>query len=165
MNSIRTSAFAQLQTLDNRVNKALVKTSILSTAFALLSACSQLAASRHEALMDRIDGALVLPAKARPLREYARYYAQRPDGKIAVFLTAYTYAGPRPADYGCSEMLVNGASNEVPCDPITEPQAGERHWIDIERMPEASDGGCSIINAVYNPSAQRTVSLRCNGPG
>jgi hypothetical protein len=114
--------------------------------------------------MDRIDGALVLPAKARPLREYARYYAQRPDGKIAVFLTAYTYQGPLPADNGCSEMLINSTSEEVPCDPATEPKAGERHWINIERMPEASDGGCSIINAVYNPSTQRIAGSRCNGP-
>lgn len=115
--------------------------------------------------MDRIDGALVLPVTALPLQEYARYYAQRPDGKIAIFLTAYTYQGPRPADFGCSEMLINGTSKEVPCDPPTEPRAGERHWINIERMPGAMDGGCSIINAVYDPSAQRIVGLRCNGPG
>lgn len=50
--------------------------------------------------MDRIDGALVLPAKAPPLQEYARYYAKRPDGKIAIFLTAYTYQGSRTADHG-----------------------------------------------------------------
>lgn len=115
--------------------------------------------------MDRIDGAFVLPPKALPLQEYARYYARRPDGKIGVFLTAYTYQGPRPADYGCSEMLINGTSREVPCDPDTEPKAGERHWINIDRMPEANDGGCSIINAIYNPSAHRIVGLRCNGPG
>lgn len=114
--------------------------------------------------MDRIDEALVLPAKALPLQKYARYYAQKADGNIAIFLTAYTDRQPRSADYGCSEMLKNGASKDVPCEPVTEPKAGERHWITIERMPDASDGGCSIINAVYDPSAQRIVELQCNGP-
>lgn len=114
--------------------------------------------------MDRIDGALVLPANAHPLQDYALYYAQRSDSQIAVFLTAYTYQESRAADYGCSEMLISGSSEEMPCASTNEPKAGERRWIDIERMPEASDGGCSIINAVFNPSAQRIVSLRCNGP-
>jgi hypothetical protein len=158
------AAHAQLLTLQNRVNRGLVKAYIFSAPIALLLACSQSTAGRHETLMDRIDGALVLPAKALPLQKYARYYAQKNDGTIAIFLTAYTYQGPHRVAYGCSEIMKNGASKEVPCDPATEPKAGERHWLTIERMPDASDGGCSIINAVYDPSAQRIVELHCNGP-
>ncbi|WP_426264988.1 hypothetical protein [Sphingomonas sp. PWP1-2] len=105
----------------------------------MASACSQSPDGGHIALMDAIDRRLVMPPKAHPLREYARYYARRQDGKIAIFLTAY----------------VNMPST---------PEAGERRWIDLRLMPDASDGGCGIINAVYDPSVDRVDQIRCNGP-
>ena len=103
------------------------------------SACSQSPDGGHIALMDAIDRRLVMPPNGHPLHEYARYYARRQDGKIAIFLTAYV-------------------------DMPSTPKAGERQWIDVRLMPEASDGRCDIINAVYDPSADRVDQMECNGP-
>ena len=105
----------------------------------IASACSQSSEGGHIALMDAIDRRIVMPPKAHPLREYARYYARRPDGKIAIFFNGYV-------------------------DMAATPKAGERQWIDARSMPEASDGGCWIINAVYDPSTDRFDKMRCNGP-
>lgn len=119
----------------------------------------------HARVVREIDTAIVLPEKALPLDKYARYFSLRPDGKVAAFYTAYVRDdSPKPADYGCSEMTENDTLVDVPCGPDDRPRAGDKRWVPYNEMPDASDGGCSIINVVYDPSAHRVEKVSCNGP-
>ncbi len=115
--------------------------------------------------MREIDAVIVMPEKALPLDKYARFFSLRPDGKVVGFYTAYVRdEGPKSADYGCSELTKNDTLVDVPCEPDDRPRAGDKHWVRYNEMPGASDGGCSIINVVYDRTVRRVEEISCNGP-
>lgn len=118
----------------------------------------------HSQLIREIDAAVVVPKDAQPLRKYAGYFAIRPDGKIEVFYDADVRDGiHRWPTEGCSEIAHDDTLVDVPCGLDDRPVSGERRWVNYDDMPDAADGGCSIINVVYDPTAHRVTSVFCNG--
>lgn len=111
-------------------------TIIIIVAAALLTACSTSEARDREALMDLIERQARLPDGARPLAEYARYYA--PGGKdevAAVFLI-----------------------------PVND-EVGQRRWMDDQRdLPFIIDGGCSQVTLTFDRAKSVVKAAECNGP-
>lgn len=129
----------------------------------LHSACSA-HQDEHARIASAIDAALTLPKGALSADSYARYYTVRPDGKIHVIYTASVRDdAPKPADYGCSEVTADFTLVDVPCPPDDRPKAKQQLWVSNSEMPAYDDGGCSIINVIYNPESQQVEKAACNG--
>ncbi|WP_428630361.1 hypothetical protein [Sphingopyxis sp.] len=109
-----------------------------------LSSCTT-PISREERLMDAIDREVRLPATARAIDEYARYYSHGAEGQVvAVFLLPLT---PRETVTMDREMA-----------------AGKRRWMAKEAdLPWISDGLCDQITVRYEIASERFLSVRCNG--
>ena len=88
-----------------------------------------------EAIMDRIEARISLPAEASALPLYERFYAweARDDGVRKVFGT-----------------YVRG-------------QGGGRHWVTQNELPLVMDGGCDIVTLTYDVEADRIERVECNG--
>lgn len=115
--------------------------------------------------MDRIEAMVRMPRGAQPLAAYARFYAAVDGGRISgVYLVP---SGPMPADWGCSEMTPEGESREVRCDPSVMRgdgvRAGERRWVEADRLPAVDDGGCGIVTLEFDTQAGRIINIECNG--
>lgn len=96
---------------------------------------SSIALPEQEAMMDRIESRLELPADAHGLTEYARYYAWDDGRVVAVYIAA---------------------GRDV--------RAGERHWLaDNRDLPMHLDGGCDVISVVYDLETQSVEQSLCNG--
>ncbi len=113
-------------------------------------------------LMKAIDTAVQLPPKAYPLHRYARFYAVRPDGKIAALFNANTKTR-RPKDWACSTVGPDGKLTPIPCGPDTRPRADEQRWVEYKAMPLIEDGGCSAIDVIYNPLTATVEDVACHG--
>lgn len=86
-------------------------------------------------MMDRIESQLQLPPNAYELTEYGRYYARDGERVVAVYLAA---------------------GGEV--------RAGERRWVADKRgLPIYFDGGCDVINIVYDLSTEIVEQSFCDG--
>ena len=82
-----------------------------------------------------------LPADALKLDKYARYYA--PDGNRIV---------------GRYITLVD------PENRYYDLPNGQRRWLqDRWNLPGISDGGCSVVNVLYNPATKKVEEAVCNG--
>lgn len=111
-----------------------------------------------------IDAALTLPDGAAPIDSYARYYSVRPDGKIqATYVVAASEDAPKPADYGCTEITSDDQLKDIPCPADDSPRAGDQRWVNSDEIPIVDDGGCLIINILYDPSSNRVEAADCNG--
>ena len=115
--------------------------------------------------MNRVEREITLPAGARPLDEYARYYASRPDGEI-VGVYVVPYPGPSPEEI--CEGLMSG--EEEPCPTISTEErriaAGERLWmLDYRSLPSPSDGGCEVIEVRFRPAGAEPPKAFCHGHG
>jgi hypothetical protein len=115
--------------------------------------------------MDAIEERVQLPAKAWPLEEYGRYYADAGDGTVhGVYLlpTEDLNAGDI-----CAELAADASSRVVPCPQIRpdwELPAGERRWFkDRQELPHMNDGGCSEVDVVFDKAKSVVLSLTCNG--
>lgn len=130
--------------------------------------------SAREALMDEIERQIQLPAGAHRLDEYGRYYAFAGKRRVeAVYMLPPEpeTPDPRPADWGCEEVLLNGkdlATREVPCPP--EPdlsrylKAGQRRWVaDREALPFIADGGCTVVHVDFDLKTRKVEHVGCNG--
>lgn len=84
--------------------------------------------------MDEIERQVQLPADADELQNYARYYTF--DGKRVIA----TYVASRGND----------------------PLKGQRRWR-AERLPTVMDGGCAVVNIIYDPRARKIENTYCNG--
>lgn len=125
-------------------------------------------ADQNVALMDKIEASVVMPAEARALDQYARYYARERDGSVRVVLMA-----PRPktpSDTKCEEMGGAIVPCEVPETSYPTMKAGERIWLkSSDDLPGIADGGCSVIeipipaSVVNAPDRQWRIEARCNG--
>ena len=128
-----------------------------------------------EALMQRIESRVQMPAGAKPLEAYDRYYRwSGPNEVVAGFVIPYPPADP---DQGCVIMDRKG---ERPCPPPTAKDREDyraalarlsgprvRMWIDGKYLPSdgISDGGCMVVNIRYDVAADRVKESFCNGIG
>lgn len=120
-------------------------------------------------LMDAIEKALVLPPRAHPLGDYARFYAFEADGKVVGRYVIPERAEPETAT-GCLWVGRNGKTRVEPCPPSRAwPEgvaAGERKWVaDPASVPGMSDGGCRQVNLLYHPRSGKVEWVFCNGFG
>ncbi len=91
--------------------------------------------------MDQIERRVKLPAEASNLNEYARYYASDGNRVVGTFIE-----------------LVD------PENPYYDLPIGQRRWIENHRdLPAIFDGGCSVVNILFNPATQRVEQAFCNG--
>lgn len=92
-------------------------------------------------IMDDIEQRVQLPAEAFKLDKYSRYYARYGKRVVGTYIT-----------------LVD-PENQYYDLPI-----GQRRWIEDRRnLPGISDGGCSVVNVVYDPLTQTVGQAFCNG--
>lgn len=106
-----------------------------------LTACSSAAEHQHNQLMQQVEERVQLPKGAERLDRYARYYAKDGDQIVAVYTTL---VDPK------------GRYLDLP--------VGHQRWLgDHRNLPAISDGGCSIVNVIYNPNAQTEPKAFCNG--
>lgn len=139
-------------------------------------ACSQQQGSEHELITRAIETAVELPAGAKALEEYSRNYALRPDGKVMGIYVIPAPVEARDNDYGCEVMLEDFGSR--PCTDAEKAeiagrekatsdlfgQANKWRWFDNYRdLPMIVDGGCDLIEIIFDPQSQRIDSTRCNG--
>lgn len=106
-----------------------------------LAACSSAAERQHSHLMQQIEERLQLPKGAERLEQYARYYAPDKDRVVATFITVVD-----------------------PTNRYYDLPVGQRRWLDDHRnLPAISDGGCSIVNVIYDPKTRSVPEAFCNG--
>lgn len=124
--------------------------------------------------MDEIERKVRLPAKAEPLNAYGRYYAFGHKGKVeARYLLPPEplTPDPLPAGWGCEEMVMLGnelTSREVPCGPDPDMshflKAGQRRWFaDPEAIPMIFDGGCMVVQVIFDLRTRKVEHVSCNG--
>jgi hypothetical protein len=117
-----------------------MKRLLIFSAFSL-AACSSASDRRHDQLMQQVEERVRLPKSAEGLERHARYYVA--DGKRIV-ATYITLVDPENRYYNLP--------------------AGQRRWLDDHRnLPAISDGGCSIVNVLYDPKAPSSPEAFCNG--
>jgi hypothetical protein len=87
-------------------------------------------------IMDEIERQVQLPPEAGELQQYARYYAFDGESVIGTYMS----------------------SGE------NDPLRGKRLWLaDRRDLPILMDGGCAVVNVVYDPPTQRVENTFCNG--
>ncbi|CAM3163961.1 hypothetical protein [Sphingomonas zeae] len=130
--------------------------------------------ARQQALMNEIEGIVVLPQGARPLASYGRNYALSGPDKVVA-----TYLLPSPSidfSQGCEEMLADFSSRPCAKGEIkaqvrldarrkaAETPAGKRRWHQSAKaLPRINDGGCMQVNVEYEISTRRVMTVSCNG--
>lgn len=141
----------------------------------LLTAAAPASSSRSpQALMERIERAVVLPKEAKPLSEYGRNYAfSGPNKVIATYLIP---SRPIGSSEGCEVVLEE--FNTRPCTAkeiaklaradasavASQTPAGKRRWYDSSRsLPFISDGGCQQVTVQYDILTQHITAVSCNG--
>ncbi len=126
--------------------------------------------------MRAIESAVQLPSGAKPLEKYSRNYASRPDGKVIGVYVLPRLAEERVGDVGCEVMLENFKSRS--CTDAEEAkiagqekaiedrfgQANQARWFnDYRELPMIDDGGCNLIEIIFDPQFQIIQYARCNG--
>ena len=117
--------------------------------------------------MDQIEKQVQLPRDARPLRDYARYYAYADTGDVkAIYLVPFD-DDLKPGE-GCDELLEDFTSKQVPCPDLDIPtmnlKAGQRRWMrDNRHLPAVNDGGCAVVNVSFDWKKGKVKEVRCNG--
>jgi len=140
------------------------------------AACSPEEVSEQELIMRAIEAAVQLPAGAEPLEEYSRNYALRPDGKVIGVYVLPSLAEARVGDVGCEVIVENFESR--PCTDTEEAevasqekatvdlfgQANQSRWFeDYRDLPMMLDGGCNLIEVIFDPQSKHIQSAKCNG--
>lgn len=143
---------------------------LLFVAFLAIQGCSHMPNSKAEELFDEIEGQVQMPEKARSLADYARYYAPDQGGKVrGVYLLPFPEL-PAGSDQGCAEMTDNFELKDVPCPPTpAQPEAlkaGQRRWVNNQRdLPLINDGGCGVIEVLFDLKTRKVQEVTCNGIG
>ena len=82
-----------------------------------------------------------MPAGSRPLAEYARYYASDKSGRVIAIYTTWIEPGHE--------------SLNLP--------AGRRRWVaDVGNLPAISDGGCGVVEVLFDPASAEVKRAQCN---
>ncbi len=150
-----------------------MKATFSAVALLVGGACSE-RLSDQEAIIRVIESAVELPAGAKALKDYSRNYALRPDGKvIGVYVTP---AEARDSEDGCEVALIDEGSR--PCTEAEQAelathdktmtdllgQANQSRWLkDYRTLPVLMDGGCDVIEIIFEPRSKRIESAQCNG--
>jgi hypothetical protein len=117
---------------------------LLFSAALLLGACSSSASPEQVRLMDQVEGRVQLPAGARPLTDYARYYAADGSGRVVAIYTLFV--APSLDDH------------DLP--------TGQRRWVaDYGHLPNVTGGGCDTVHVVFTPATGAFEDSACNGRG
>jgi hypothetical protein len=127
--------------LTTRKNAAPFSRSLaMATAVLILPSCiSQTVASqadREAALADEIEAKVVMPVGASFLNGYARFYAATPAGKIV-------------------GLYFRGVSDGL--------EPGARRWVPAKALPGVDDGGCAVVNVVFDVRTRKVEQAACNG--
>ncbi len=140
----------------------------------LASACST---AERQDLMSAIEAKLVMPAGAASIEAYSRNYAFRPDGKVVAIYVIPRLADTRedPED-GCEVLLEDFESRPCSDDEIAELRqqhaaiaaqlgtVGQSRWFDdYLELPAISDGGCDVLDILFNPNSGQIEHIACNG--
>ncbi len=115
--------------------------------------------------MDLIERQVQLPTGARPLGEYARYYADTGNGEITAVYLVPMDDQPRPGDT-CARLDENFAAQVVPCEPIQSDYripAGQRRWVAPQAQPIMDDGGCLRVVVIFDTRRSSIKRTECNG--
>ena len=138
--------------------------------------CSQEQASEQALIMRAIESSVQLPAGAKPLEEYSRNYALLPDGKVIGVYVLPMPTETQVGEVGCDVMLEN--SDLRPCTDAENAetaaqekatadlfgQANQTRWFaDYRELPIIDDGGCSLIEIIFDPQSNRIQRAQCNG--
>ena len=91
--------------------------------------------AEQAAIMDRIEREVRLPAGAGPLGAYERYYALHQDDRGTRVVAAIYVRGGTPG----------------------------RRWVEETGQPMIADGGCDVIEVIYDLTTQRIQTVACNG--
>ncbi|WP_336979468.1 hypothetical protein [Altererythrobacter fulvus] len=132
--------------------------------------------SEHQGLMSTIEEIVRLPEGARPIDDYSRNYAMGSDGKvIAVYVIPREPRESLWAD-GCEVALGDFKSRPCTKEEVAEMvredaqgvaafgKADESRWFDDpDALPYFTDGGCALIEIVFDPRSRKVESARCNG--
>lgn len=106
-------------------------------AVVLLSACGAAENPRQAATMDMIERQVRMPKEALAFPRYSRFYTTASSGEV---IGTYVASG----------------HNDLP--------VGQRRWVkDIYHLPAIDDGGCFIVNVVFDPKTKRVTQAFCNG--
>jgi hypothetical protein len=114
----------------------------LFTAFAIaLAGCSGSSQVEQQKTIRLIESKIRLPKAAYKIEKYARYYAKENDKVTGVY------------------VITVDPSNKFYDLPI-----GGSRWIDDYRnLPSISDGGCQIVNVIYDLAKHDVEKVFCNG--
>jgi hypothetical protein len=122
---------------------------------------------RQTRLMDEIEMRVTLPKGARPLVQYARFYAEGRSGDIVgIYLLPVS---PPDAGSSCVQYR-DGKTIRLKLKDCVRPKsdleravAGTRTWLSRQdELPMIADGGCSVVTVAYRPST-RVLRAFCNG--
>lgn len=129
----------------------------------LLTSCSVPAEREKIRIMNEIEWSVQLPKDAVRPADYSRYFAWRPDGKVAVL---YVVHGTHLAEM--REWCRENPVGEFPCSREGEVELvgpGRRRWLDDSReLPSISGGGCADVEFTYDPATKSMTPPACNGP-
>jgi hypothetical protein len=112
--------------------------------------------------MNEIESLVRLPANAGKVQSYARYYTKYKGSVHGAYTT--TVEGPRPPDFGCSEMKSDDSVKAVPCPASADVPVGQRRWVRYEDYPAVSGAGCTAINLQYELQTKQFTYLECAEP-
>lgn len=132
----------------------------------LLGGCSSPQERERKTLMNEIEKQVQLPKGARPLSEYARYYANKDDGVVVAVFLIPIKDDIAPGE-SCEELFENFTSGKMPCEPMQFEwalPAGERRWFKDQRdLPWINDGGCAQVDVEFDIAKSTVKHVECNG--
>jgi hypothetical protein len=133
--------------------------------------------SEHQSIMRQIESSVQLPEGAKPIDQYSRNYALRPDGKVvAIFVIPPEPMWDDSEGFGCEVALEDFATRPCTEEEIAEIKqqdaataasfgaADESRWFsDDGELPTILDGGCTQVEIVFDPHSKQIESAECNG--
>ena len=135
---------------------------VSQTCFALLlcvglGSCSERELTRAD--IARFEQQLVLPAGAAPLPAYGRHYApprlySEEDLPFTTLVDSMPgWPEPRTAPVAVGVFVMRDMEGWT--------GAGV-HLVEEEDLPYAFDGGCRVVNVIFDPESMRTMAVWCN---
>ena len=128
----------------------------------VLASCESDQKNSQAALLDEIEGSIRLPDGAGPMESYARYYTEYKGSVHGAYTTKIE--APRPADYGCEELQLDGSSKTVACPAPADVYPGDRRWVKFEDYPAVAGEDCKAIQLEFDLRARKITYLECAEP-